>query len=46
MSNIEIEMLKVLVSLLGEYDVDIYDILLEEGYTNQEIDRLIRSCEI
>jgi hypothetical protein len=46
MTSINIEMLKILINKLEEESVDIYSILLEEGYSNKEIDKLLRDCEI
>ncbi len=46
MKHIEIEMLKILVQIQVELDEQsIYEPLLEEGYTNIQIDGLIKACE-
>ena len=39
-------MLKNLIcEILDNHDIDIYAILLEEGYTAREVDKLLENCD-
>lgn len=44
MKGIELEMAKILINILNEEE-DIYGILLGEGFTEREVDKLLKTCE-